>query len=309
MHRPAPWEGVPADSEHNGFGEPVDGYFRWYQIGNRDGEVTDYQQDYMVGLRGYFGESAEWEVSYHKARLDYRSVGRYYLSYAGLYTNEYFDIPLGSETGVDYMRSTIYTENINDFEHINAGLGFAFGELPGGQIQHYVGGEFYDQGFASKYDAQSEAGLIGGSAGNSAAGQRDTTALFYEASLPVTDQINVSAAHRWDDYSDFGSQALLVKAEYRPTADLLLRASWSEGFRAPSLSELLAATSFSATFATDYVACRENGIDAADCPERQFDNLIESNSNLGPEESTLHQHRCGLLWYREPVSESRLLRP
>ncbi len=283
----APWDDVPADSEHNGFGEPVDGYFRWYQIGNRDGEVTDYQQDYMVGLRGYFGESAEWEVSYHKARLDYRSVGRYYLSYAGLYTNEYFGIPLGSDTGVDYMRSTIYTENINDFEHINAGLGFAFGELSGGQIQHYFGGEFYDQDFASKYDAQSEAGLIGGSAGNSAAGQRDTTALFYEASLPVTDQINVSAAYRWDDYSDFGSQGTpSVKAEYRPTADLLLRASWSEGFRAPSLSELLASTSFSATFATDYVACRENGIPAADCPSRQFDNLIESNSNLGPEEST-----------------------
>jgi iron complex outermembrane receptor protein len=68
--------------------------------------------------------------------------------------------------------------------------------------------------------------------------------------------------------------------------DLLLRASYSEGFRAPSLSELLSETSFSATEAVDYVACRNADIAPADCKPRQFDNLQESNPNLGPETST-----------------------
>lgn len=283
----APYPGIAADDPNNPFDVAVDGYWRWTDIGARDGEVTDYQQDYMVGLRGYFGETAEWEVAYHKARLDYRSAGRYYLSYAGLAYNNLYDIPLGSEEGVDNMRATTYAEEQNDFDHYSMGIGFSAGSLPGGQIQHYIGGEYFEQSFASKYDAQSEAGLIGGSAGNSASGYRDTTAVFYEVSLPVIENVNVSAAYRYDDYSDFGSEGTpSIKAEYRPTADLLFRASWSKGFRAPSLSELLAATSYSATFATDYVACREQGIAPSDCQSRQFDNLQESNPNLGPEEST-----------------------
>jgi len=253
----AGWSNIPVGNEHNAYDEPVNGYFRWYQIGTRDGLVTDYQQDYMAGFSGFFGDSVEWEIAYHKAKLDYRQVGRYYLSYAGLAYNLLNDIPLGTETGVNNMRSTIYQEDQNEMDHIFGGIQFSLGELPGGEIIHYVGGEYFDQNFASKYDAQSEAGLIGGSAGNTAEGQRDTTAFFYEISAPVTDEILVSAAYRHDDYSDFGTKGTpSVKVEYRPMEDLLVRGSYSKGFRAPSLSELLAATSFSATEATDYVACR-----------------------------------------------------
>jgi len=283
----AGWSNIPVGNEHNAYDEPVNGYFRWYQIGTRDGLVTDYQQDYMAGFSGFFGDSVEWEIAYHKAKLDYRQVGRYYLSYAGLAYNLLNDIPLGTETGVNNMRSTIYQEDQNEMDHIFGGIQFSLGELPGGEIIHYVGGEYFDQNFASKYDAQSEAGLIGGSAGNTAEGQRDTTAFFYEISAPVTDEILVSAAYRHDDYSDFGTKGTpSVKVEYRPMEDLLVRGSYSKGFRAPSLSELLAATSFSATEATDYVACRNQEIAAADCRPRQFNNLQESNNNLGPEEST-----------------------
>lgn len=283
----AKWENMAASNEHNPYDTEATGYFRWYQIGNRDGEVTDYQQDYTIGLNGIAGDSIEWEISYHKAKLDYRSAGRYYLSYSGLAYNEANGIDLGSEEGVNNLRSTTYTEQQNNFDHYFAGVGFALGELAGGEIQHYFGGEYYEQTFDSKYDAQSEAGLIGGSAGNSASGERDTTALFYEVSLPILENLVVSAAYRYDDYSDFGSKGTpSVKAEYRPMDDLLFRASYSKGFRAPSLSELLGATAFSATDATDYVACREQNIATADCKERQYDNLQESNNNLGPEEST-----------------------
>ncbi|RUO61829.1 TonB-dependent receptor plug domain-containing protein [Pseudidiomarina insulisalsae] len=283
----APYPDIPADSPHNPFGEPVDGYWRWTGIGARDGEVSDYQQDYLIGLRGTLDNGAEWDVSYHKAILDYRQVGRYYLSYAGLAYNNLYGIDLGSEQGINNMRATTYTEDQNEFDHVSGGIAFDAGELPGGLIQHYVGAEYFQQDYDSKYDAQSEAGLIGGSAGNSAAGTRDTRAYFYEVALPFTAELTVSGAYRYDNYSDFGGKGTpSIKAEYRPHQDWLFRASYSEGFRAPSLSELLSETSFSATFATDYVACRDQGIAASECPSRQFDNLIESNPNLGPEEST-----------------------
>lgn len=283
----APYPGISPESEHNPFDEAVDGYWRWWQIGNRDDNVTDYQQDYMVGLKGYLNSGAEWEVGYHKARLDYRSTGRYYLSYAGLAYNELYGIDLGSEEGANNMRSTTQTESQNDFDHIYGGLAFSAGSLPGGEIQHYVGAEYFQQVYSTKYDAQSEAGLIGGSSGNSAEGNRDTRAYFYEVSLPLMDDLTLSAAYRYDDYSDFGGKGVpSIKAEYRPTDDLLLRASWSKGFRAPSLEELLGATSYSSEYATDYVACEASGISPADCAERQFSTLIESNDQLGPEDST-----------------------
>jgi iron complex outermembrane receptor protein len=281
------WSGVPANSVDNPYAEDTVGYFRWHQIGTRDGNVTDYQQDYMIGLTGALGDTIEWEFSYHKAMLDYREVGRSYLSYSGLAYNAANDISLGTDVGIANMSATVYTENQNNFEQFFFGVGFELGELPGGNIMHYAGVEYFEQTFNSQYDKQSEAGLIGGSAGNSAAGARDTSAAFYEIAMPVTEELMLSAAYRYDDYSDFGSKGTpSFKLEYRPVDDILLRASYSKGFRAPSLSELLAATSFSATSATDYVACKAQSIAAADCNARQFDNLIESNANLGAEEST-----------------------
>ncbi len=294
----APWGTIPANTDHNPYDTDTNGYFRWYQIGNRDGIVTDYQQDYMVGFKGLnsFGDvDVDWEFSYHKAVLDYRQVGRSYLSISGLYANLYFEEPLGTDDGIAAMKATTYQEDVNEFDHYFAGAGFELGELPGGMISHYVGYEFFEQSYNSQYDAQSEGGWIGGSAGNSAAGERDTAAFFYEIALPVTDELLVSGAFRWDDYSDFGSQTTpSFKLEYRPMDDLLIRASYSEGFRAPSLSELLGATAFSATSATDYVACQaaqaeadpSAAFDATQCRSRQYDNLQLSNPNLGPEEST-----------------------
>jgi len=52
-------------------------------------------------------------------------------------------------------------------------------------------------------------------------------------------------AERYDDYSDFGSAAKpKFGFLYKPLDDLTLRATYSEGFRAPSLSELYSGTSY-----------------------------------------------------------------
>ncbi|MBQ4877460.1 TonB-dependent receptor [Pseudoalteromonas luteoviolacea] len=293
----AMWRDMPADNEHNPLNVEADGLFRWYQLGNRDGEVTDYQQDYLLGLKGMFGDTAEWEVSYHKARLDYRTAGRYYLSYSGLAYNNLYDIDMGSEEGINNMRATTYVESQSDLDHFFAGLGFEFGELEGGMISHYVGGEYFEEVLDSKFDAQSDAGLVGGNAGASGLGERDVTALFYEVAFPILDNLIVSAAYRYDDYSDFGSVGNpSVKLEYRPFDDLLVRGSYSEGFRAPTLKELYGADSEGSPATTDYVACK-NALPAGaseaqirdaylNCPQSAYYELRKSNENLGAEEST-----------------------
>jgi iron complex outermembrane receptor protein len=289
----AGWDDIPANSLHNPYDVTTDGRFRWYQLGNRDGNVTDLTQDYMVGLEGDFGETAVWETFYHHSNTNNKSVGEYYLSYAGLYTNLLLGIPLGD--GVDNMKTTTLQQDDYTLDQYFAGVSFEAGELPGGAIGHYVGAEAANIKYSSTVDAQSEVGLVGGSAGNSSGRGRDTWAVFYEGAFPITDELELGIAARYDDYSDFGTNlAPKVSLTYKPMDDLMLRASYGEGFRAPALETLSQADSFAADYANDYVYCRSEGTADGDCPELQYDTTRQANADLDAE--TSKTINFGIVW-------------
>ncbi|QBG37450.1 TonB-dependent receptor plug domain-containing protein [Litorilituus sediminis] len=290
----APWlGGVPANSTHNPYDEPASGKFRWYEIGNRDGNVSDYSQDYIAGLTGTLGDMFDYEVYYHHNTTDNKSVGEFYLSYSGLFYNIYAGIPL--DEGVDNMKATTLTQDYNRFDQFYAGVGFELGDLGAGAIGHYFGFETFDIKYASIVDAQSEAGLIGGSSGNSAGKSRDIKAVFYETIIPVVDGLELEFAIRYDDYSDFGSEVSpKLAATYRPVDDLMIRASWGKGFRAPSLQQLSQADSYAADYATDYVGCASVGVPASECTEEQYDTTRQANPNLDAETSTFIN--LGVVW-------------
>lgn len=284
----APWlGGVPVGSEHNPYDESVQGQFRWYQLGNRDGNVSDYSQDYIAGLEGTFLNDFEYEIYYHHNTTDNKQVGEFYLSFSGLFYNIYAGNDLGSESGLNNMKATTLTQDRNRFDQLYAGISFEALELAGGTATHYVGAEGFQVDYQSIVDAQSEAGLIGGSAGNSAGQGRDIWAVFYETLLPVVDQVEVELAIRHDKYSDFGSKTSpKVAVTYRPVDELMLRGSIGKGFRAPELEQLSQADSFAADFATDYVACAANGTSVSECPENQYNTTRQANPNLDAETST-----------------------
>ncbi|MCQ8885190.1 TonB-dependent receptor [Pseudoalteromonas agarivorans] len=276
----APWENMAADNPHNPYGEDgAYGLFRWVGIGTRDGNVDDYNQDLTAGLRGDLDwNNASWEVYYHHNKADNKSVGEYYLSYSGLAYNEANDIDLGSDEGIANMKSTTLQSSASTFDQYFAGLGFDLFELPGGAVAHYVGVEYFEQTYEDIYDGQSEAGLIGGSAGNSSMGDRDVTAIFFESVLPVSDTVEVNLKARYDDYSDFGDNlAPAVSARWQVADNVVIRGSYSESFRAPGLDLLNAARTFSAESAIDY--------SAGSTTSRQYDTYYTANSELEAEES------------------------
>ncbi len=280
-------DGVPANSPHNPYDVAVPGQFRWYQLGNRDSTVDDYSQDYIAGITGTFGGNYDYEIYYHHNTTDNRNVGEYYLSGSGVAYNLQNNIDFGTQAGADNMRATTLVEDFNRFDQIFGGVGFDLGRLPAGNIGHYIGAESFDIRYSSTVDAQSAAGLIGGSAGSSAARDRNVWAAFYEALLPITHQIDAEIALRYDDYSDFGSKfSPRIALTYRPVEDLLVRASWGKGFRAPSLEELSQASGESSDFATDYVACESIGVSAEDCEQDQYITLRQANPDLDAETST-----------------------
>ena len=67
-------------------------------------------------------------------------------------------------------------------------------EMPGGLASSYFAIEQFEVNYDALVDAQSEAGLVGGSAGNSAQGNRSVTAFAAETIFPVTDWMEVDAA-------------------------------------------------------------------------------------------------------------------
>ena len=212
-------------------------------------------------------------------------MGRFYLSYAGLEYNISYDIQ-DFDTFVANLKATTVDDNRQTMKKYFGGIQWDLFDMAGGTASTYWAMEYYEIDYAALVDAQSEAGLIGGSAGNSAQGYRDVTAFSAEAIFPINDWLEIDAALRFDDYSDFGNATSprIGGVMTIPQFDAVtLRASWGQGFRAPDLSDMYGLTSFSASAATDYYGCELSGQDP--CTERQFDTYIGSNPDLEAEES------------------------
>jgi len=114
--------------------------------------------------------------------------------------------------------------------------------------------------------------------------QWGTFAEFY---IPLNDMVELQLAGRYDDYDDFGDTfnpkiAITVK----PIDDLILRASWSTSFRAPSLTQ--AGVKLRTTTATYDCGANQSVADlycGGDSYESSPNVLELGNPNLRAEES------------------------
>ncbi len=274
-----------ASNPKNPYGVDVNGYFRWTDIGTRDNVVNDTMVDVNVGVNMDLANDMALEAYYTYSDYRSTSIGKYYLSYGGFAENVLYEVS-DLDTYIANLKTTTLNDDRQRMQKVFAGLQFDLMEMAGGTAVGYVAAETFDVDYRADVDAQSEAGLVGGSAGNSAQGSRSVKAISAEAILPVTDFLEVDVAVRYDDYDDFGSEVSpRVGATFTMIDDLTLKASYGQGFRAPDLSDLYGATSFSAENAVDYYGCSLDGVSENDCPNRQFDTYIGSNPNLDAETS------------------------
>lgn len=286
----AGWPSPPADHPHNPFdmGALLDSgaitedaslyaYYRWTNIGPRDNYVTDTQWDMMGGFRGNFTDNVSYEVYYQRGEYKSDEVGRYYLSYPGLDYVLNNGIDPFSPLGVGAMRATPTQNNFTKQQKLYGQIQMGTGDLWGaGDSILLVGAEYVDTEYQNLYDAASEAGLVGGSAGNSSSGSRDFYSIFGEWLLPVTENSELNLALRFDDYSDFGTNwAPSLSYAINFTDSLSGRIRWGQGFKAPSLANLNGPTTFSA----------ETAFDPVTGTTRQFDTYFNTNPDLEAEES------------------------
>ncbi|MET0518835.1 MAG: TonB-dependent receptor [Burkholderiaceae bacterium] len=122
-------------------------------------------------------------------------------------------------------------------------------------------------------------------------GSRNITAAYTELNVPIVKELDITAAVRYDKYSDFGSSTNpKIGFRFQPMKQLLLRGSYSTGFRAPSLYEINSAPYYTNTSTlSDPINC-PGGValpgkpSAANC-KQQFQALYGGNANLQPEKA------------------------
>ncbi len=146
-------------------------------------------------------------------------------------------------------------------------------------------------------------------------GERSRYSFASEFYLPINSHINATMALRYDKYDtdDKGQFTPAASLEYRPTDNLLARASFSKIFKAPDMQSVFTKSN-GFSYGRDYVACYENfaaqGISAQEfasgpksasykssCRSTQFNADIIPSDSLKNETGT--SYGFGIFW--EPI--------
>ena len=119
-------------------------------------------------------------------------------------------------------------------------------ELPGGPIGWALGYENRRESAASKPDGGAAIGAVAFTPGETTAGAYEVDEFYGEVVLPIlsgapmAEILTVEASARWTDVDFLDDSESVFKAavEWAPIEDIRFRATYSEGFRAPNISEL-----------------------------------------------------------------------
>ncbi|WP_374357670.1 TonB-dependent receptor domain-containing protein, partial [Chitinimonas sp.] len=166
-----------------------------------------------------------------------------------------------------------------------------FGELAGGAIGLAVGVEARRESIKIDPDSHLKRAEWVGLGSSSADGSRNVQSMFGELRLPVLKTLEAEAAVRFDHYSDYGNSTTpKVGLKWTPNSTIALRSTYSEGFRAPGLTQISKSSVQSFNTITDRLRCAGNvdpkTLDGTECTSgRSISSQIQANPNLNPERS------------------------
>ena len=288
--------------------------FRATEAGNRSNEVTSDGDRVVVGINGGLGlVGPDWDYSAALSRASNTATDRYVNGYfrfaefdAGVRAgaiNPFGPSSAAGRTLIDSLRiDDAARKSKGSTEGVDAKVTGSIAQLPGGALGVALGVEYRVEKQSFTPSALLASNNIAGDRRSSLpAGQADPSIVptsnerkigsaYAELSAPLTKELELQAALRFDKYGGIGSTTNpKLGLRWQPTKTLLMRASAGTGFRAPSFSELYRPTQFgsSPAFIFDGVY---NDFD-------QFPTVKEANPNLKPEKSK--QFSVGLVF--EPL--------
>lgn len=298
---------VPGSSPNNPFPDDLFVLHRFASLGTRDDTVDSNAYDVLIGLQGRIGP-VDLDAGLRRNEFKAFSTGRNYVvipiaeAYIADGTYNLLNPSDNDINTLNAMKATIGRESRSLNEEVFAVASMDMFEMGGGTSSIAVGAEYRSEDYYDQYDSLSEAGVIGGSAGNSAAGGRKVRAAYFEALFPIWDSFEATLAGRYDKYSDYGADfSPKVAFRWQPLDTLTIRGSYGEGFAAPSIPILSAQPSFAADFTTDPQTCVAFGLTpqcndpvTGDTVTPQINAWAIANPNL--ESETSKQVSLGAAW-------------
>jgi iron complex outermembrane recepter protein len=200
-----------------------------------------------LGAKGNINDRLTYDVGATAMHIDLRSTADGYVRIQNLLdavnTGSYNFVNPGANSAA--LLSQIAPTNINnatsDLYQLQGTIGAQLADLPGGPLQLGVGaGIRYEA-----VDAPSANSDINGPTqryyrlnGFAAKGNRTVYSAYAELNAPIFDQVTVNASGRYDKYSSGPSNfSPKVGVKFQPIRQIVLRGTYSRGFRIPSFGE------------------------------------------------------------------------
>jgi iron complex outermembrane recepter protein len=171
----------------------------------------------------------------------------------GHYFNPFLDTRYSrgfNEEFYDPLRAEQLQDNRSDIVNWRLQTGGTVFDLPSGAFTVAGGVEYRSESLIESNDSLSRNRLIGTGnwLGPLTVGRQQVFSAYYQIDIPLAGEkwsfpglrnFDISFSQRYDDYSQFGSAAKpKIAVRWKPFDDLTFRGSYSEGFIAPSISQL-----------------------------------------------------------------------
>ncbi|WP_396270295.1 TonB-dependent receptor plug domain-containing protein [Ideonella sp.] len=293
------------DADGDGFAEIAT---RSLDVGNRVSDNTNEQYRMVVGATGVLsGWDYDMGLNYAQSRgtLVYSGYLLEEPYLAALRTGNVNPFGPNDQTGKDLLAGAALTGKVRQ----STGTTLAFdakasrelSKMAGGSMAIAIGTDLRqekanDRPTNAEYSKGSHIGGEGSVPATTAS--RNIYAVYSELSMPFAKGVELTAAARYDKYSDFGgSFNPRLALRVQPNKELLLRASVGTGFRAPTLWDVNSPVSNSNTADAQIDPdCPAGKADDPRC-NTQFNVRYSSDKNLKPE--TSRQFAFGMVL--EPV--------
>ncbi|MBB3834857.1 iron complex outermembrane receptor protein [Xanthomonas arboricola] len=263
---------ISALNPFNPFGFDLDSATNLIQIGRRpvEGGPRRYQQQvdtqYVgTGLVGTFEGAARtwfWDVNgmYSKNKAEQTNYGSYNLFNINLALGDPAAcaavagcVPLDIFSGAGsitpdmlrWIQPVVRDRSQNELSLFTANLSSELFQLPGGAVSFATGYEYRKYEGAYQPDPLTVAGRYNGVPSLPTSGSYDVNEAYLELNIPIFansslgDKLDLNIAGRYSDYSTFGGEFTpKYGLRWQVTDELVLRTSYAEGFRAPTIGEL-----------------------------------------------------------------------
>lgn len=175
--------------------------------------------------------------------------------------NPAYKFGVNSDSNAALLREAFPTFDIQSWTKLATWDGKIEGEvarLDAGAVRAAFGAQLMREEFYTPGNPAAAAGDITQQGGSWFKGERNVAALFSEAIVPLSKNLEMDAAVRLDKYPNFAANlAPKVGLKYRAMPELLLRGTYSEGFRAPNLAESGNGGVYAQTVVRDELRCTQ----------------------------------------------------